>query len=77
MLYLYILTIHDYYRPSSVVHIDSPFESAFVWIRACNRITDVVHVTGQQLSCLWQDSCCSCDRTTAVVPVTGQQLSCL
>jgi len=69
ILYFYILTIHYFYRPSSLV-ILIPHSKV--------RSYGYMHVTGQQLSCMWQDnSCLACDRTTVVVRVTRLQLSCV
>ena len=86
MLYLYILTIHDCYLPSSVVILilHSKVRSyGYVHVTvqqlsSIDRTTVVFHVTGQLLSSMWQDnSCRACGRTTDVVLVTGQQLSCM
>ena len=76
ILYLYILAIHDYYRPSSVV---------ILILNSKVRSYGYVHVTGHlscmltgQLSCMGQDySVRACDRTTVVLHVTGQQLFCM
>jgi hypothetical protein len=64
-LYLYVLKIHDYYRSSSVVTLI---------LHSKVGSYGYGHVTGLQLSCIWQyNSCRTCDSTT-VVHVTGQQL---
>ena len=69
ILYFYILTIHYFYRPSSLV-ILIPHSKV--------RSYGYMHVTGQQLSCMWQDnSCRTCDTTTVVVCAKVQQLSCV
>jgi len=66
VLYLYVLTIHDYYRPSSVVILILHSK-----VRSYGYVT---YRTGLQLSCIWQYNSCTCDSTAVVVHVTGQQL---